>query len=83
MTLDRRSLIGAGFGLGAVATAAHAAERRPAQQPNAKPNASELSGSLVANDDRDQTAALGFANAMSDLPQNSTKGGMLYVFSLP
>lgn len=58
MTLDRRSLIGAGFGLGAVASAAHAAERRPAQQPSAKPNALELSGSLVANDDRDQTAAL-------------------------
>jgi lanthanide-dependent methanol dehydrogenase len=26
---------------------------------------------------------LGFANAVSDLPKRTTKGGMLYVFSLP
>ncbi|HVJ77378.1 MAG TPA: TIGR03808 family TAT-translocated repetitive protein, partial [Hyphomicrobium sp.] len=56
MTIDRRSLIGAGFGLGAVASAAHAAERRPAE--HAQPNASALSANLVANDNRDQTAAL-------------------------
>ncbi|MBV9764233.1 MAG: methanol/ethanol family PQQ-dependent dehydrogenase [Acidobacteriaceae bacterium] len=31
----------------------------------------------------DGTAALGFANAMSDLGKYTTKGGMLYVFSLP
>ena len=58
MTIDRRSLIGAGFGLGAVATAAHADERRPAQNPSARPNASALSADLTANDSRDQTAAL-------------------------
>ena len=28
-------------------------------------------------------AALGFANAMKDLPEHTTKGGTLYVFSLP
>ena len=31
----------------------------------------------------DATAALGFTNAMSDLGKHTTKGGMLYVFSLP
>ncbi len=31
----------------------------------------------------DGTAALGFTNAMSDLGKYTTKGGMLYVFSLP
>jgi uncharacterized secreted repeat protein (TIGR03808 family) len=56
MTLDRRSLIGAGFGLGAAAATAQAAERRPAER--AQPNASVLSANLVANDNRDQTAAL-------------------------
>ncbi|MFL6278080.1 MAG: methanol/ethanol family PQQ-dependent dehydrogenase [Blastocatellia bacterium] len=42
-------------------------------------------GAIVANqlDSRDQTAAKGFAAAMQDLPEYSTKGGMLYVFSLP
>jgi PQQ-dependent dehydrogenase (methanol/ethanol family) len=41
-------------------------------------------GALVAADldARDPTAATGFANAVSDLPQNTTKGGTLYVFSL-
>ena len=34
-------------------------------------------------DPRDGTAALGFANAMGDLKDKTTKGGMLYVFSLP
>jgi lanthanide-dependent methanol dehydrogenase len=38
-----------------------------------------VSGGLDA---RDETAGLGFANAMKDLPQQTTKGGMLYVFSL-
>jgi PQQ-dependent dehydrogenase (methanol/ethanol family) len=33
-------------------------------------------------DTRDPTAALGFVNAMKDLPQATTEGGMLYVFSL-
>jgi lanthanide-dependent methanol dehydrogenase len=33
-------------------------------------------------DTRDANAALGFANAMRDLKQATTKGGMLYVFSL-
>ena len=41
-------------------------------------------GAIVAGelDSRDPTAALGFANAVKDLPQHTTKGGMLYVFSL-
>jgi alcohol dehydrogenase (cytochrome c) len=34
-------------------------------------------------DPQDSTAALGFAAAMADLPQHTTKGGTLYVFSLP
>jgi lanthanide-dependent methanol dehydrogenase len=43
------------------------------------------SGAIVAAglDPRDQTAALGFVSAMSDLPEHTTKGGTLYVFSLP
>ena len=43
------------------------------------------SGAIVSGDldPRDGTAALGFTNAMQDLPQYTTKGGMLYVFSLP
>jgi PQQ-dependent dehydrogenase (methanol/ethanol family) len=42
-------------------------------------------GAIVAGglDPRDSTAALGFVGAMTDLPQATTKGGMLYVFSLP
>ncbi|HEX8161675.1 MAG TPA: methanol/ethanol family PQQ-dependent dehydrogenase [Pyrinomonadaceae bacterium] len=42
-------------------------------------------GAVVAGDldPRDGTAALGFANAMGDLKDKSTKGGMLYVFALP
>jgi alcohol dehydrogenase (cytochrome c) len=39
-----------------------------------------VSGNL---DSRDATAALGFVNAMKDLPQYTTEGGMLYVFGLP
>ena len=39
-----------------------------------------VSGNL---DSRDATAALGFVNAMKDLPQHTTEGGMLYVFALP
>jgi glucose dehydrogenase len=34
-------------------------------------------------DARDSSAALGFANATKDLQQVTTKGGVLYVFSLP
>ncbi|HET6232938.1 MAG TPA: methanol/ethanol family PQQ-dependent dehydrogenase [Longimicrobiaceae bacterium] len=43
------------------------------------------SGAIVAGglDPRDSTIALGFGNAMKDLPQYSTKGGTLYVFALP
>jgi hypothetical protein len=43
------------------------------------------SGAIVAGDldPRDATGALGFMNAMTDLPQYTTKGGMLYVFTLP
>lgn len=42
------------------------------------------SGAIVAGglDPRDSTGALGFTNAMKDLPQYTNKGGMLYVFSL-
>jgi PQQ-dependent dehydrogenase (methanol/ethanol family) len=42
-------------------------------------------GAIVAGglDPRDPTAALGFVNAMSDLPSQTTTGGTLYVFSLP
>ena len=42
-------------------------------------------GAVVSGDldIRDGTAALGFVNAMKDLPQYTTKGGMLYVFALP
>ncbi len=41
-------------------------------------------GAIVSGDldPGDATAAMGFANAMKDLPQRTTKGGMLYVFSL-
>ena len=43
------------------------------------------SGAIVSGqlDPRDGTAALGFVNAMSDLPAATTAGGMLYTFSLP
>jgi PQQ-dependent dehydrogenase (methanol/ethanol family) len=42
-------------------------------------------GAVVAGglDARDATAALGFAGATADLPDHTTKGGMLYVFALP
>ena len=42
------------------------------------------SGAIVAGgiDPRDSTTALGFTNAMKDLPAATTKGGTLYVFSL-
>ncbi|HEX8141015.1 MAG TPA: methanol/ethanol family PQQ-dependent dehydrogenase [Pyrinomonadaceae bacterium] len=42
-------------------------------------------GAIVAGglDPRDGSAALGFVNAMGDLPEQTTKGGTLYVFSLP
>ncbi|HYH09581.1 MAG TPA: methanol/ethanol family PQQ-dependent dehydrogenase [Thermoanaerobaculia bacterium] len=41
-------------------------------------------GAVVTGDldPRDATAALGFANAMADLKHATTRGGMLYVFSL-
>jgi PQQ-dependent dehydrogenase (methanol/ethanol family) len=43
------------------------------------------SGAIVSAglDPRDSTAGGGFVNAMKDLPQHTTKGGMLYVFGLP
>jgi PQQ-dependent dehydrogenase (methanol/ethanol family) len=42
-------------------------------------------GAIVAGklDARDPTAALGFVNAVKDLPNKTTAGGMLYVFTLP
>jgi PQQ-dependent dehydrogenase (methanol/ethanol family) len=42
------------------------------------------SGAIVAGglDARDSSAALGFVNAMRDLPEKTKKGGMLYVFGL-
>ena len=42
-------------------------------------------GAIVSGqlDKRDPTAALGFVNAVPDLPDKTTAGGMLYVFALP
>ena len=42
-------------------------------------------GAVVAGglDARDPTGAIGFAGAMKDLPEHTTKGGTLYVFSPP
>ncbi len=42
-------------------------------------------GAIVAGnlDPRDGTGALGFVNAMKDLPQHTSPGGQLYVFRLP
>jgi PQQ-dependent dehydrogenase (methanol/ethanol family) len=42
-------------------------------------------GAVVVGDldTRDSSSALGFVNAVKDLPQKTTKGGMLYVFALP
>jgi PQQ-dependent dehydrogenase (methanol/ethanol family) len=42
-------------------------------------------GAIVAGalDPRDETSALGFVGAMKDLPSNTSKGGTIYVFSLP
>jgi PQQ-dependent dehydrogenase (methanol/ethanol family) len=42
-------------------------------------------GAVVAGglDARDGSAALGFVNAMADLPSATQKGGKLYVFALP
>jgi PQQ-dependent dehydrogenase (methanol/ethanol family) len=42
-------------------------------------------GAVVSQDidTRDGSAALGFANAMKDLPLHSVKGGKLHVFALP
>ncbi len=42
-------------------------------------------GAIVAGglDKRDGTAALGFVNAVKDLPEHTTKGGTLYVFAIP
>jgi outer membrane protein assembly factor BamB len=42
-------------------------------------------GAIVAGklDPHDSTAALGFVNAVKDLPSKTTAGGMLYVFGLP
>jgi PQQ-dependent dehydrogenase (methanol/ethanol family) len=43
------------------------------------------SGAVVSGplDTRDGSSALGFVNAMADLPQYTNSGGMLYVFALP
>jgi lanthanide-dependent methanol dehydrogenase len=59
--------------------------------PDGKPYVAVLSGvggwsgGVVAGnlDTRDATAALGFVNAMTDLPQATARGGTLYVFGLP
>jgi glucose dehydrogenase len=42
-------------------------------------------GAIVSGDldPRDETAALGFVNAMKDLKSATTKGGVLNVFRLP
>jgi len=43
------------------------------------------SGAVVSGplDTRDGSSALGFVNVMTDLPQYTNSGGMLYVFGLP
>ena len=43
------------------------------------------SGALVSAqlDKRDKSAALGFVNAVQDLPDKTRAGGRLYVFALP
>jgi hypothetical protein len=43
------------------------------------------SGAVVANelDPKIKHGALGFVGAMHDLPQDTSTGSMLYVFSLP
>ena len=43
------------------------------------------SGAIVATglDARDASAALGFVNAMRDLPEYTGTGDRLYVFALP
>ena len=43
------------------------------------------SGAIVSGnlDPRDGTGAIGFVNAMTDLPKVTSPGGELYVFSLP
>ncbi|PYS70500.1 MAG: PQQ-dependent dehydrogenase, methanol/ethanol family [Acidobacteria bacterium] len=59
--------------------------------PNGKQYVAILSGvggwagAIVAGqlDPHDPTGALGFVNAVSDLPNYSTTGGMVYVFALP
>jgi uncharacterized secreted repeat protein (TIGR03808 family) len=56
MTFDRRSIIGAGLGLGAVATAARATER-PSYSARVA-NAADISPALTPDPHRDQTAAL-------------------------
>jgi lanthanide-dependent methanol dehydrogenase len=42
-------------------------------------------GAIVSGDldPRDASGASGFVNVMRDLPQHTSKGGMLYVFALP
>jgi alcohol dehydrogenase (cytochrome c) len=42
-------------------------------------------GAIVAGglDPADETSALGFVGAMKDLPNHTSKGGTIYVFSLP
>jgi lanthanide-dependent methanol dehydrogenase len=42
-------------------------------------------GNVVAHDldARDGSAGYGFASAVADLKQRTTRGGMLYVFAIP
>ncbi len=56
MTFDRRSILGAGLGLGAAATAARANEKSSARLTAM--NATAISPSLAPDDGRDQTSAL-------------------------
>ncbi|MBY0558390.1 TIGR03808 family TAT-translocated repetitive protein [Hyphomicrobium sp.] len=59
MTFDRRSVLGAGLGLGAAATVAHAADKRSVASPGTAPAAASAPAPrLVPNDVQDQTAAL-------------------------
>jgi uncharacterized secreted repeat protein (TIGR03808 family) len=57
MTFDRRSILGAGLGLGAAATTARATEKRSPATLTAM-NATDVSLGLAPDDGRDQTAAL-------------------------
>src|SRR5262245_46357040 len=72
MTFDRRSILGAGLGLGAAATAARAGDKDARAA-----NAVDLSPTLTPDDGRDQTSALQAAidaAAEKDIPLSLPPG---------